>query len=237
MRHLVGLLAISLLSATPLSAQRAIPPGWGTLLAANHVIGAWEFEPYLATSTPLTGMNFGERGGGSPGQTYVAHFHLPSGALVQMVEITGCDNNPASEITATVYAHGVGGSEINLGSAATGVSTTGCNFYTVSITPFTVDNYSFTYAVHINLGAPAGNTFSNVRLWYKLQVSPAPVTATFADVPTNHLFFQYIQALASSGITAGCTAPPNPNFCPDAPLTRGQMAVFLSRALGLHFAP
>ena len=27
------------------------------------------------------------------------------------------------------------------------------------------------------------------------------------------------------------------NFCPDAPLTSGQMAVFLSLGLGLHFAP
>jgi hypothetical protein len=25
------------------------------------------------------------------------------------------------------------------------------------------------------------------------------------------------------------------NFCPDGPLTRGQMAVFLSKALGLQF--
>jgi hypothetical protein len=38
----------------------------------------------------------------------------------------------------------------------------------------------------------------------------------------------------ASGITAGCSAT---LYCPDAPLTRGQMAVFLSKALGLHFAP
>ena len=25
------------------------------------------------------------------------------------------------------------------------------------------------------------------------------------------------------------------NYCPDANLTRGQMAVFLSKAMGLHF--
>ena len=31
---------------------------------------------------------------------------------------------------------------------------------------------------------------------YKLQVSPAPPTATFGDVPTGHQFFQYIEALA-----------------------------------------
>jgi hypothetical protein len=53
-------------------------------------------------------------------------------------------------------------------------------------------------------------------------------------VPTTHPFFQFVEALVASGITAGCGGG---NYCPDAALTRGQMAVFLSKALGLHFAP
>jgi hypothetical protein len=51
-------------------------------------------------------------------------------------------------------------------------------------------------------------------------------------VPTSHPFFQYIEALAGSGITGGCG---NGNYCPDNPVTRGQMAVFLAKALGLNF--
>lgn len=50
--------------------------------------------------------------------------------------------------------------------------------------------------------------------------------------PTTHPFFRYVEALAAAGITGGC-APVS--YCPDAPVTRGQMAVFLSTALGLHF--
>jgi hypothetical protein len=42
---------------------------------------------------------------------------------------------------------------------------------------------------------------------------------------------QFVEALVASGITAGCG---NGNFCPDAPSTRRQMAVFLTEALGLH---
>jgi hypothetical protein len=53
-------------------------------------------------------------------------------------------------------------------------------------------------------------------------------------VPTSHPFFQFIEALASSGITGGCQASP-PLYCPDSPLTRGQMAVFLAKALGLDW--
>jgi S-layer homology domain len=72
------------------------------------------------------------------------------------------------------------------------------------------------------------------RVGYKLQVSPPPMSATFTDVPTTHLFFQYVEALAAAGITSGCGGG---NFCPDAAVTRGQMAVFLAKALGLHWAP
>ena len=71
------------------------------------------------------------------------------------------------------------------------------------------------------------------RFLNRRKVSPGPATATFTDVPTTHLFYQYIEALAAAGITSGCGGG---NFCPDAAVTRGQMAVFLAKALGLHWA-
>jgi len=39
--------------------------------------------------------------------------------------------------------------------------------------------------------------------------------------------------LAASGITQGCNPPTNDRFCPESPVTRGQMAAFLTRALSL----
>jgi hypothetical protein len=41
-----------------------------------------------------------------------------------------------------------------------------------------------------------------------------------------------IEWLAESGITKGCNPPANDRFCPDASVTRGEMAAFLTRALG-----
>lgn len=64
------------------------------------------------------------------------------------------------------------------------------------------------------------------------EVAPGPNTATFDDVPASHPFFQYIEALVATGVTSGCNAD---NYCPGAPLTRGQMAVFLARALGMGY--
>jgi hypothetical protein len=67
-------------------------------------------------------------------------------------------------------------------------------------------------------------------------VSPAPATERFNDVPTTDPFFQFVEALSMAEVTGGCSTIP-PLYCPDAAVRRGQMAVFRSRALGLHWAP
>lgn len=41
-----------------------------------------------------------------------------------------------------------------------------------------------------------------------------------------------IARLADAGITMGCNPPSNDRFCPDRPVTRGEMAAFLVRAFG-----
>ena len=45
-----------------------------------------------------------------------------------------------------------------------------------------------------------------------------------------------IQVIAMAGITQGCGAPDNREFCPGEAVTRGQMATFLSRSLNLPAA-
>jgi len=56
---------------------------------------------------------------------------------------------------------------------------------------------------------------------------PACAGTVFDDVPcTGGIFDPWIEDLADRGITAGCSVAP-PLFCPAAPNTRGQMAVFL----------
>ena len=61
-------------------------------------------------------------------------------------------------------------------------------------------------------------------------------TDFFTDDDTS-IFEDDINAIAAVGITAGCNPPANDNFCPDDPVTRGQMATFLARVLGLDMAP
>ena len=49
----------------------------------------------------------------------------------------------------------------------------------------------------------------------------------FSDVPWNHWAAAWIKQLAAEGITTGCG---NGKYCPDDPVTRAQMAIFLLRS-------
>jgi hypothetical protein len=58
--------------------------------------------------------------------------------------------------------------------------------------------------------------------------APPPASGIFADVPSSYWAAAWIEQLAEEGIGAGCAAG---RYCPDAAVTRAQMAVFLVRAI------
>jgi hypothetical protein len=52
----------------------------------------------------------------------------------------------------------------------------------------------------------------------------------FSDVPNTYWAAAWIKQLVAEGITSGCGTG---TYCPDAPVTRAQMAVFLVKTFGL----
>jgi hypothetical protein len=57
---------------------------------------------------------------------------------------------------------------------------------------------------------------------------------SFADLPVTHPFYFYVEMLLHGGVTSGCGG----GYCPDAPTTRDQMAVFLLKGkLGSAYLP
>jgi hypothetical protein len=61
--------------------------------------------------------------------------------------------------------------------------------------------------------------------------TPPPCTsAAFTDVPCSSPFAPWVQELVARGITAGCGGG---LYCPTDPVTRGQMAVFLTKTFTL----
>jgi uncharacterized repeat protein (TIGR03803 family) len=64
---------------------------------------------------------------------------------------------------------------------------------------------------------------------------PPPTGTVFGDVPADGLAAAWIEDLAARGITVGCGAG---DYCPNAPVTRAQMAVFLLKTLlGTGYVP
>ena len=63
-------------------------------------------------------------------------------------------------------------------------------------------------------------------------ISPPPCVPPnlFADVPETSPFCRYIEELANRGVVGGCGGG---NYCPTDPVTREQMAVFISVTFGL----
>jgi Zn-dependent metalloprotease/streptogramin lyase len=61
--------------------------------------------------------------------------------------------------------------------------------------------------------------------------------STFADVPLEYWAENFIHSLYNAGITGGCNVAPL-KFCPEATVTRAQMAVFLLRGIhGSSYSP
>ena len=57
-------------------------------------------------------------------------------------------------------------------------------------------------------------------------IPPTASGTVFSDVPAGSFAADWIEQLAAEGVTAGCGGS---NYCPDATITRAQMAIFLLR--------
>ena len=65
-----------------------------------------------------------------------------------------------------------------------------------------------------------------------LLAQPATAADRFEDTDGS-VHEESIESIAAQRITLGCNPPANDRFCPEEPVTRGQMAAFLVRAFGL----
>lgn len=80
-----------------------------------------------------------------------------------------------------------------------------------------------------------GSVFQD--LWYQddrrtlLSAGLDFLSTVFADTPRGYWAKKWIEALYHDGVTSGCAASPR-QFCPEAGVTRGEMAVFLLLSKG-----
>jgi hypothetical protein len=207
--------------------------GGASLTAVNYAASGWSpLEDGVWSHNQTTTWSW--RFGGLQTST-CTNVHLPSGARLEGITTYTNDIDPANSITYVVFVADLSTSTGTTPFVFTTGATPGIErVFRPLAPPITISNDRRAYTICV-LHPVIGTTLQNggATFWYRLQVSPAPATATFPnDVPTSHPLFRFVEALAASGVSGGCGAG---SFCPDAPLTRGQMAVFLSVALGMHF--
>jgi hypothetical protein len=210
---------------------------YGTTNWSVERLGATQFVP--ANSRTAYETSGSEMYSSDPDGYFHAVPHVPTGALLTYWYLDYCALVDGGDVWAFLWScdHddpffscdqiGILHGTVNLVCTAV--------YQDLQPTPYTVNNNTKDLYVEVNTkGGYLDSGFTGVSIYYQLQMSPAPLTATFADVPTNYLYFRAIEALAASRVTSGCGGG---NFCPNQAVTRGEMAKFLAVALGLSQSP
>lgn len=225
-------------AATIVPATAPGPGDWGTSsssILVEGACGAVTRDPAHTFQIPNCARV--EPIGTGPQTTTVGwNLHLPTGAQILGARLHYFDNIAGEPSVALYQINATGGLTLVLDLTPPIFAGGNATFVANLATPHTVVNTGSGYQVLAIIGRTGASTLQalySVEVLYRLQVSPGPATATFPnDVPVAHPFFKFVEAMAAAGITGGC-APGS--FCPDQAVTRGQLAVFLSTALGLHF--
>jgi len=248
----------SLKGDLPLGESRPIDPMQYGGNTAFMVIPVSRFQPFTSNFSVTTASDgVYKRALGDNGLILEAPLELQPGTEVQQVctfwHDTDATNDGGFEGLAAVSANELPSDNTTIPNgqafSITGVTPTGAPGYVVScqqLNPtFTVRSIAdlddadalahavaYSFVVIVDFSPQADVSFGGAGIFFRRLITPTPATDFFDDVPVGHQQHQYVEALRISAITSGCSVSP-PLYCPDAPLTRGQMAVFLSRIVGL----
>jgi hypothetical protein len=220
------------------SPSRVPGPNFGT--SAYEVVSLTSYAFTAGRETgAVTGVN--ENGnmytwataGSAP--YFVANVAIPAGAVVDWIGLDYCDTNASAALTLTAFDSFGDNNFATIGSISP-PDRVGCG-YAYNATPYnyaTTNNSGRILTLYVfQAGAVNGSvSFRGAEVWFKRRVSPGPGTATFSDVPTSSPYFKFVEALYAAGVVGGCGGS---NYCPGNTVTRGQLAVFLASALGMHF--
>ncbi len=245
--------AISVITGVSISAEVAADGAFG-LRTQYTTYHASRWTPTAETPTPAYYGGTGYVGPATTGSysNYWVQLDLPNGALVEAIYVDLYDNDANAHWIVNFMGYeastwGVFAPVAKVfASVSPDVSLTP-EYYTNTLTsaePVVIraisdfnddgDPNSVAYVLTLATTPQAAwaMRFWGARVKWARTISPPPTSATFDDVPTNHWAFRQIEAMNRSGITRGCGGG---NFCPDDTVTRAQMAVFLAKALGLHW--
>jgi len=247
----VALVAPLLFGQEPSFHRHAMPKTYGTTDVSYIELPATAFFP-IASGFAYSGDYAGLRWGVSGTVDFMAPMpRIPAGAQIVYLELDYEDNSTFWFVNGSLNVCDYLGQACSqhpaAGAGEPDCAGSGyiCSGYAAAPGPSSipadltgdnifVDNYDHAYWLYSRVQGGDGQTkIAGMIIGYRLQVGPPASGAPhFNDVAVDDPAYQFIEALYASGISVGCGGG---NYCPDAPLTRRQMAVFLAKALGLHF--
>jgi hypothetical protein len=234
---------MALLCASVVSAQTkpAPPPRFVTTRQAPDEFGTLDYTVTTISATAFT-ADSGDgwyttqcclsRGFNDGDGEFYASVSIPTGAVIDFIGLESysfCEGIVGVELWEVTHAFTSGIAAFS--STAHGYATD----YNATPIGYQIPlNAHRALALQVEMGNNCANwpAFTWVEIWWRRTVSPAPANPSFNDVPTTDFGYQFIEALFASGITGGCGGG---SYCPDSPVTRRQMAIFLAKALGLHW--
>jgi len=189
----------------------------------------------------LAQINGGE---GSGGFLNVSSSGNINGILLDGVVLTGFLNVNSLSASGNFSFSGEGGSAYGTWNAQRQiplpVSMSG-TFTDVPISHWAYDYIEKLYAAGITAGCGDGKYCPDdqvtraqmavfiERAIYGSSFDPPPADGLFADVPVNYWAADWIEQFYWDGITSGCDTSTS-KYCPDNPVTRAEMALFLLKA-------
>jgi len=217
--------------SAPLATTRELPNAFGTAAYTVTTVSGTAFFPRFNTNYG-TSPSFGRYTDTNSLIEYYAGLEIPPGVVIDYIGLNSTTDTPFA-LGVSLYDRQKNGALGVVGTFSSTVHDWDTDFNASPLGYLWDGKSGHELVLNVEQGVnPTFQFIGWVEVWWRRTVSPAPATATFNDVPTDHPFFQYVEALAASGITGGCGGG---NFCPNNPVTRGQMAVFLAKALGLHW--
>ena len=205
-------------------------------------------------SEPVNGVDLADFNLNSPGISGTTITNVSGGPMIYTVAVlTGSGSGTLRlDISETATITDL------VGNALTGLPFITGDSYSVRTTTFTdvpIDYWSWQYIERLyGAGITGGCSLSPMAYCPNVVVTraqmavfllrgehgatytPPEATGTvFGDIPQLYWAAAWIEQLAAEGITGGCGSS---NYCPEVPVTRAQMAVFLLRAEhGAAYAP
>lgn len=225
--------------AWPRQDVRVLTGAYGTASRSSTTISSAAFHPLSSAEgfEPVAVISRSATGPGSEAIRFQAPLALPDGVAIERFTLSACDASATAEVTAQILSYQIASFGTTVSAVrGTGVAgTPDCSTFSLTLDPaMTVDNAGSSYVVEITDGDRADTTsFRSVRVEWRRQVRPADAGAEFTDVPLSDTRRRYVEAATVAGVMKPCAGATR--FCPDDPVTRGQLGIILARALGLHF--